>query len=100
MLTFIISDEKFSSLKKTVEGKGLIKSINSSFATCLFVSIIAIISMIIISNIANMDIAIANPELVNYPVFFVICYLLVYSVSILIGIVIDIFNSGQTSLLE
>ena len=73
---------------------------NSSFAACLFVSTISIIAMIIISSIANMDIEIEKPNAVNYPVYFFVCYLLVYSVSILIGIVIDVFNSGQTSILE
>jgi len=56
--------------------------------------------MIIISSVANMEIAIKGPNAVNYPVYFLVCYLLVYSVSILIGIVIDIFNSGQTTLLD
>lgn len=99
MLTFIIGD-KFASIKKTEAGKKLIQDLNSSFASCLFVSTISIIAMIIISSIANMDIEIKDPNVVNYPVYFLVCYLLVYSVSILIGIVIDIFNSGQTSILE
>lgn len=99
MLTFIIGD-KFTSIKKTEAGKKLIQDLNSSFAACLFVSTISIIAMIIISSIANMDIEIKEPNAVNYPVYFFVCYLLVYSVSILIGIVIDTFNSGQTSILE
>lgn len=99
MLTFIIGD-KFASIKKMEEGRQLIQDLNSSFASCLFVSTISIIAMIIISSIANMGIAIEKPDIVNYPVYFLVCYLLVYSVSILIGIVIDIFNSGQTTLLD
>jgi hypothetical protein len=99
MLTFIIGD-KFASIKKTDAGKKLIQDLNSSFAACLFVSTVSIIAMIIISSIANMDIEFKESNLVNYPVYFLVCYLLVYSVSILIGIVIDIFNSGQTSILE
>lgn len=99
MLAFIIGD-KFTSIKKTDAGKRLIQDLNSSFAACLFVSTISIIAMIIISSIANMDIEIKEPIFVNYSVYFFVCYLLVYSVSILIGIVIDIFNCGQTSILE
>ena len=98
ILAFIISD-KFSSIKETEDGQNLIKNINSSFAACLFISTISIITMIIVSSISNMNIEITNPNLINYPVYFIVCYLLIYSVSILIGIVIDIFNSGQTSLL-
>jgi hypothetical protein len=99
MLAFIIGD-KFVSIKETKAGKKLIQDLNSSFAACLFISTISIVAMIIISSISNMNIEIKEPNIVNYPVYFFVCYLLVYSVSILIGIVIDIFNSGQTSILE
>lgn len=99
MLTFIIGD-KFVSIRNTNKGKELIEGLNSSFAACLLVSTTSIIAMIIVSSIANMNIAIENSNRINYPVFFFICYLLLYSISILIGIVIDIFNSGQTVLLD
>ena len=99
ILTFIVGD-KFNSIKKTKEGCNLIQNLNSSFAACLFVSTISIIAMIIVSCISNMEIAIEDPNRVNYPVYFFVCYLLVYSVSILIGIIIDIFNSGQTTMLS
>ena len=99
MLTFIVGD-KFASIKRTEEGKKLIQDLNSSFAACLFVSTISIIAMIIVSSIADMGITIKYANRVNYFVYFLVCYLLVYSVSILIGIVIDIFNSGQTTLLD
>ena len=74
MLTFIIGD-KFASIKKTKEGRQLIQDLNSSFAACLFVSTSSIIAMIIISSIANMGIAIEEPNTVNYPVYFLVCYL-------------------------
>ena len=88
-------------IKKTEEGRQLIQDLNSSFAACLFIYTVAIITMIIISSIANMEIAIEEPNIVNFPVYFLVCYLLVYSVSILIGIVIDIFNQMiKTTLLD
>jgi hypothetical protein len=99
MLTFIIGD-KFVSIRNTKEGKVLIEGLNSSFAACLLVSTTSIITMIIVSSITNMNIDIENSNIINYPAFFFICYLLLYSISILIGIVIDIFNSGQTVLLD
>lgn len=99
MLSFIISD-KFAKIKEKTEGKKLIQDLNSSFAACLLVATISVITMIIISSVANMDISITNPGIVNFIAFFAVCYLLVYSVSILIGIVIDIYNCGQTSLLD
>lgn len=71
MLTFVIGD-KFDSIKKTEEGRQLIQELNSSFAACLFVSTISIIAMIIISSIANIEIAIEKPNTVNYPVYFLV----------------------------
>ena len=99
MLTFITGD-KFSSIKHTDGGKRLIEDLNSSFAACLFVSTISIIMLIVVSSIANLGIQIENPNIVNYPIYISVCYLLVFSVSILIGIVVDIFNCGQTTILD
>lgn len=99
LLTFIIGD-RFISIKKMKEGRKLIQDLNSSFAACLLVSTISIIAMIIVSSIANMGIKINEPDKVNFTIYFFICYLLIYSVSILLGIVIDIFNCGQTSILD
>ena len=99
ILTFVMSGG-FSLVKNTSEGKELIKNLNSSFAICLIISTVSIIVMIVVSCVVSMDIKVQNPDVINYPVFFIICYLLVFSVSILIGIVIDVFNSGQTTLLE
>ena len=63
-------------------------------------SIVALGVFSIFSSIANMKIEIQNPDAINYLAFFLVCYSLIYSVSILVGIVIDIFNSGQTVLLD
>ena len=56
--------------------------------------------MVIISSIVNIEIEIREPNCVNYPIYFLVCYLLIFSIVILFGIIIDIFNSGQTTLLE
>lgn len=99
MLSFIIGD-KFISIRKMDKGKELIEGLNSTYAACLLVSTISIITMIIVSSVANMKIKSINSDLINYRVFFFISYLLLYSITILIGIVIDIFNSGQSTLLD
>ena len=99
MLSFILS-ETMSKLKKTSNGRSLIKTINSSFAACLLVSTITIIVMLIVSSVASLCIEIEHPNRVNYPIYFIICYLLTYSVCVLIGVVVDIYNSGQTALIE
>ena len=99
ILTFIIGG-KFTSIKETEKGKELIEDLNSSFALCLIISTISIVVMVIISSIVNIEIEIKEPNCVNYPIYFLVCYLLIFSIVILFGIIIDIFNSGQTTLLE
>ena len=99
MLTFILG-EKFSSIKSTEAGKDLIKGLNASFAICLLVSTITIMILVIVSVIANMNVQSSNSETINYLVLFVLCYLFIYSIAILIGITVDIFNCGQTILIK
>lgn len=100
MLSFILSD-KVSSIKNKEGGADFIQSINSGFAFCLLISILTIIMMALAKGICNMEVEV-EPTLaviINNVVYFLFSFLLVYSVFILIGIVIDIYNSGQTALL-
>lgn len=100
MLSFILSD-KVTSVKNKEGGADFIQSINSGFAFCLLISILTIIMMVLAKGICNMQVEVESTlaDIINYVVYFLFSFLLVYSVFILIGIVIDIYNSGQTSLL-
>ena len=100
MLSFILSD-KVSSIKNKEGGADFIQSINSGFAFCLLISILTIIMIALAKGICNMEVEV-EPTLaviINNVVYFLFSFLLVYLVFILIGIVIDIYNSGQTALL-
>lgn len=100
MFSFILG-EKVSEIKEKDGGKEFVQSINSSFAMCLLVSIVTIIVIVFVKCICSMDLGV-EPTLanvINSAAYFLACFLLTYSVFILIGIVIDIYNSGQTSLL-
>lgn len=100
MLSFILSD-KVVSIKNKEGGADFIQSINSGFAFCLLISILTIIMMVLAKGICNMQVEV-EPTLaviINNVVYFLFSFLLLYSVFILIGIVIDIYNSGQTALL-
>ena len=98
MLSFILSD-KVTSIKNKEGGADFIQSINSGFAFCLL--ILTIIMMVLAKGICNMQVEVEPTlaDIINYVVYFLFSFLLVYSVFILIGIVIDIYNSGQTALL-
>ncbi len=99
MLSFIWGD-KMDKIKTTHNGKTLIKSINASFAACLLISTITIIVILFVSCVANLNLETEHPNVVNYPVYFTICYLLTYSVCILIGVVVDLYNTGQTVIVD
>lgn len=99
MLTFIAGDS-FANAKKNEAGKNLIKRINANFSACLFVSTLTTVTMIIVSLIASMGIECRYANIINFTTFFVVCYLLLYSVAILFGIIIDIFNAGQTIVID
>lgn len=99
MLTFILG-EKFSTIKSTKAGKDLIKGLNASFAVCLLISTITIMILVVVSEIANMNIQSPNSDAINYLVLFTLSYLFIYSIAILIGITVGVFNCGQTTLVD
>lgn len=100
MLSFILSD-KVDEIKKTDSGKQFVQSINSSFAMCLLVAVLTIVLLIFMQGISSMGIVVSQmcAKVINSVAYFMSCFFLVYSVYILIGIVIDIYNSGQVTLL-
>lgn len=98
MLSFIMG-EKTSVMKSTDEGKQLIQKLNSSFAVSLAISIFTVIVSVVCKCIALMNIPCLYADIVNYFISFIVCFLLLFCIYILYGIVIDIFNSGQTALL-
>ena len=99
LLSFILGKGS-EYIKNSEEGKNLILILNSSFAACLIISAATVIISIFFSCLANIHICIEHSDIANYFAFFLTAYLLTYSVTILIGIVIDIFNIGQTIFLD
>lgn len=94
ILNFILGG-KISSLLSKEAGCILVKKLNSSFAISLLVTIIFIILLVVVGNILHMNILFTYADIVNYITFFVISYLLLFSISVLIGVVVNVFNMGQ-----
>lgn len=99
ILAFIMGD-KIAEIKKKEEGQILIKNLNSSFAACLFVTTTSMVVLIIVSCISNLELKFDFSVGINLSAYFIISYLLFYSVIILFGVIIDVFDSGQTTLLN
>ena len=97
LLSYILSD----SVSKVIEnddGKNFVADLNSGFASYLFFSVLAIVLMIITSCIKNIGIEYEYENAVNAGIYFILCFLLLYSVNVLVGVIIDIFNIGQTKI--
>ncbi len=90
----------FEKVKKEKDGKELIAAINASFAMSLLFSTLTLIAIIVVSLIKEMVIYNLCANIVNILVFSIICYLSLFSLYIIFGIVIDIYNSGQTTLCD
>ena len=98
ILSFFMG-EKCKDIKDDSKGKELIENLNSSFAVCLFASAASIIVLVVATCIANMEFISVYSNWVNYSTYFIVCYLTVFSISVLVGIIIDIYNIGQTTIL-
>lgn len=95
LLSYILS-ESVSKIIENDSGRDFIADLNSGFAAYLFISIITIVVMIVVSNVLEIGIECRYGDLINAMVYGIISFLLLYSVNVLIGVVIDIFNIGQT----
>lgn len=99
ILAFIISD-KMNAIKDSEESIDLIKGLNAGFASCLLFSIISMILLVVTSIVMAMKIYSPYSDAINLFVFFIICFFVFLSITILLGVIIDIFNSGQTTLID
>ena len=98
LLTFF-TGESFKKATETDDGKKFIKGINAGFAACLTLLSICVIVSIIIAVCIEWGYSSQYSELINFSSLFVISFLLSYAITSIFGIIIDIYNSGQTTAL-
>ena len=58
------------------------------------------ILLVVTSIVMAMKIYSPYSDAINLFVFFIICFFVFLSITILLGVIIDIFNSGQTTLIN
>lgn len=97
ILSFL-TNERFKMVAQTDDGKDLISHLNSSYASSLSVMAFTLFVIIIISSLAHLNIECGYADKVNGVVYFIVCFLLVFTVSTLKNIIEDLFNCGQTVL--
>lgn len=95
VMSFLFGKEAVASMKNPQKGENLFYSINASFGISLLVNVSSIIVFYIIYCVAQVNIQVENPDVVNYIVLFSISFLVLLSIMMQIGIVIDLFNCGQ-----
>lgn len=98
IMLLIFGSDRLMPLKETKDGRKLMVLLNSTFAACSFVSLFSALMMFSVSCIANMCITV--PCSAGYALYFLTCFMLSYSITVFVGIVTDVFNIGQTILLE
>lgn len=99
VLTFFAGDLiiKIPNNKRN-EIKKLINELNACFAVFLLVLVFSLVIFVVVHFIIGFEITCDKAQLVNYFTIFFLCLLLFYSLVIIWGIIIDLYNIGQTTL--
>lgn len=88
--------------KNKENGIPLLKGLNASFAKAIYIMVISILFILIVSYVSRLELSVFNQIInafyVNMIVFFLLVYLIFFSVWIIKDIVINIYNIGQFSL--
>lgn len=98
LLTFFTGDS-FKKATETDDGRKFIKEINAGFAAFLSLLAISVIFSIIIAVCIEWGYTSENAESINTVTLFVVSLLLSYAFTSIFGIIIDIYNSGQTTVM-
>jgi len=96
VVTFF-SDSVFQKAKDKEKGKELINTLNSSFCIYLLVSVIGIVIMVITSLIVEMEIEVSFHRYINYGIYWIISFLMFYSIITLFGIIMDIYYCSKAT---
>lgn len=95
VMSFLFGKDIVSTMKNPKEGEKLLYTLNSSFGISLLVNVSAIIIFFIIYCISQIKISVEYADIVNYIVLFCVSFLVLWSIVMQIGIVVDLFNCGQ-----
>lgn len=98
LLTFFTGDS-FKKATETDDGRKFIKGINAGFAACLTLLSVSIIFSIVIAVCIEWGYTSEIADYINIATLFGVSFLLSYAITSIFGIIIDIYNSGQTTVM-
>ena len=99
LLTFFTGNS-FKKATETDDGRKFIKGINAGFAACLSLLAISVVFSIIIAVCIEWGYTSEIAEYINIVTLFGVSFLLSYAIISIFGIIIDIYNSGQTTVIQ
>lgn len=103
ILLALLTTEAIAKLKKIDDnvsgcnGKDLIRTLNSDFAICILIAGFALFLSSFFSIISSLNIVFVYADVVNYSCIFLMAYLLTYALTVLVGLIEDLYNIGQTT---
>jgi len=95
VMSFLFGKNIVSFMKNPQAGEDMFHKINASFGISILLNVTSIIIFYIIYSVAQVNIQVEYADMVNYFVLFVVTFLVLLSIVMQIGIVIDLFNCGQ-----
>lgn len=103
LLLTLLSTEAIAKLKDIVDdengysGKDLIRTLNSDFAACVLITGFALFLSFLFSVICMLNIVFSYADIVNYLGIFLMLFLFFFSITILVSLIEDLYNLGQTT---
>ena len=85
--------------ERRINGKDLIVNLNGNFAVCVIGGVFCLFTSFIVSYISNLGLTFEFADVINDIVIFVLLFLLSFSIITLFGVIQDIFNLGQTTII-
>lgn len=98
LLTFF-TGESFKKATETPKGRIFIKGINAGFAACLTFLAVSVLVSIMIAVCIEWEYTSEHADCYNLCALFGLSFLLSYAITSIFGIIIDIYNCGQTTAL-
>lgn len=103
ILLTLLTTETVAKLKNLVDdengysGKGLIRTLNSDFAICILIAGFALLLSFLFSINSSLKIDFVYADAVNYLLIFLMVTLLLFSLTMLVSLIEDLYNIGQTT---
>lgn len=95
VMSFLYGKSIVDAMKNPQRGESLLYKLNASFGISLLLNVSAVIVFFIIYCIAQVNISVEYADIINNIVLCGVTFVVVLSIIMQIGIIIDLFNCGQ-----